>query len=123
MQLHIKYKDGSEQVVVTDENWKTGQGPVLMSEIYHGETYDASMEIPGWNKPGFDDSGWYGVKRIEVNKNILIAQEGVPIKRIEIIEPVKFLKTPRGETVIDMGQNMVGWIRFSVSGKREAAWY
>lgn len=118
MQLHIKYKDGSEQVVVTDENWKTGQGPVLMSEIYHGETYDASMEIPGWNKPGFDDSGWYGVKRIEVNKNILIAQEGVPIKRIEIIEPVKFLKTPRGETVIDMGQNMVGWIRFSVSGKR-----
>lgn len=116
MQLHIKYTDGTEQVVVSDNTWKSSTSPILMSEIYHGEIYDSRLEMSGWDEANFDDSGWGGVKELDVPKNILVAQENVPIRKIEEIKPVSIFKTPAGETVIDMGQNMVGWLRFRVSG-------
>lgn len=118
LQLHITYTDRSEQVILSDKSWKTIAGPILMSELYHGESYDARLESPGWNNPGFDDNTWVPVSKLEVNKEILVAQEGVPIRKIETITPQKIIKTPCGKTVIDMGQNMVGWVRFTVRGTK-----
>lgn len=118
LQLHIKYTDGREQIIVTDESWKTTDSPILMSEIYHGETYDARLEKQDWDKPGFNDTDWTQVHKVKVDRNILLAQEGVPIKAIETIKPLKIFETPAGETVVDMGQNMVGWVRFCVKGPR-----
>ena len=118
LQMYITYADGSEQIVVSDGTWKAHTGPILMSELYHGETYDARLEIPGWDKPGFDDSAWEPVCRVEADKSILTPQECVPVRKIETIKPVQMIRTPRGETVIDMGQNMVGWVRFTARGTR-----
>lgn len=115
-QMHIKYTDGSEQVVVSDHSWKCEQSPILMSEIYHGETYDARLEITGWSDPEFDDMGWKPVSEVEWDKKGLIAQENEPVRKIEEIQPVDVLTTPKGEAVLDFGQNMVGWVRFKVSG-------
>ena len=50
-------------------------------------------------------------------KDILVAQENVPVKVINEIKPIEMLVTPKGETVLDMGQNMVGWIRFQIKDK------
>lgn len=117
LQLHIQYADGSEEVILSDSSWKAGKSPILMSELYHGETYDARMEAEGWNTPGFDDSSWPCAREIQWDKNTLIAQQNEPVRKISEITPVALLKTPSGETVLDMGQNMVGWIRFKVSGE------
>ncbi len=114
-QLVITYKDGKQQIVSTDENWKATTGPILLSDNYLGETYDARLERPGWNSPGYDDKDWKSVSPLDPPKAKLVAPAGPPVREIQEIKPVKILKTPAGETVIDMGQNMVGWVRFHVT--------
>ena len=114
-QLLITYRDGSQQIVNSDDQWKSATGPVLGSDIYNGEVYDARLEQPGWNEAGFNDKNWQSVRVLEAPKAKLVAPAGPPVKAIEEITPVKVLKTPAGDTVLDMGQNMVGWIRFRVT--------
>jgi alpha-L-rhamnosidase len=116
MQIKISYSGGGEETIVTDGRWKAATGPILMSEIYHGETYDARLEKPGWTTAGYDDSQWSGVKIADHRKDRLVAPAGPPVRLIEEVRPVRIFQTPEGETVVDMGQNMVGWIRFSVQG-------
>ncbi|KWX70682.1 glycoside hydrolase family 78 protein [Paenibacillus jilunlii] len=118
MQIHLAYEDGSEQIFATGEHWTAAAGPILMSELYHGETYDARLELSGFSQAGYDDSSWSKVELIAHSKEILVAQENVPVKKIEQIKPLKLLKTPAGETVLDMGQNMVGWMQFSLDAPR-----
>ncbi len=115
-QIKITYKDGHEETIGTDPGWKASTGPILMSEIYHGETYDARLEKAGWALPGFDDAQWTSVKVVEGRKDDLVAPAGPPVRRIEELKAVKILKTPAGETVVDLGQNMVGWVRLKVQG-------
>lgn len=115
-QIDILYKDGRREVVGTDQEWKASSAPILMSEIYHGETYDARLEKPGWATAGFDDGAWSGVKVVDHHKDTLVAPAGPPVRRIEELRPVKIFKTPAGDTVADMGQNMVGWVRLAVEG-------
>ncbi len=116
LQINIEYQDGRQEIICSDTTWKASTGPILMSDIYNGEIYDARLEKDGWTLPGFNDSDWVGVKAIHHSKEILIAPEGPPVRKIQEIQPIKIIKTPKGETVIDMGQNMVGWVRLKVSG-------
>ncbi len=116
LQIHITYADGREETIVADESWKAATGPILMSEIYHGETYDARLDKPGWSMPGFADSSWSSVKSADHDKSRLVAPAGPPIRKIEELRPVKIIKTPAGDTAVDMGQNMVGWVRLKVQG-------
>ncbi|OFX62108.1 MAG: alpha-L-rhamnosidase [Bacteroidetes bacterium GWB2_41_8] len=118
-QLQINYTDGTSEMVVSDQNWKvTNNGPILFSDIYNGETYDARNELTGWTNIGFDDSQWGNVSTLNHSKKILIAPQGAVVKAIEEIKPAKLITTPKGETVLDMGQNMVGWVRLKVQGKK-----
>jgi alpha-L-rhamnosidase len=116
LQLEITYTDGREETLVTDQGWKAATGPILMSEIYHGETYDARLAKPGWTAPGFDDRGWSAVRVASHRKDHLVAPAGPPVRRIQELKPVQILKTPAGDTVADMGQNMVGWVRLVAQG-------
>jgi alpha-L-rhamnosidase len=115
-QIQVTYKDGREEVIGSDDQWKATTGPILMSEIYHGETYDARLEKPGWSAPGYDDRGWSAVQVVTHRKDDLVAPAGPPVRRIQELKPVKVLKTPAGDTVVDMGQNMVGWVRLKAQG-------
>ena len=115
-QIEITYKDGRREVIGTDQGWKASTAPILMSEIYHGETYDARLEKAGWATAGFDDRSWSGVKVADHPKSTLVAPAGPPVRRIEELRPVKIFKTPAGDTVADMGQNMVGWVKLAVEG-------
>ena len=117
-QLVLRYEDGSEEIIGTDASWKASTGPILMSDIYDGEVYDARLEKDGWSRPGYDDAEWQGVLVIDHPKEILIARRGPPVRRIQELTPVKIFRTPAGEIVADMGQNMVGWVRLRVSGSR-----
>jgi len=115
VQLVITYKDGMQQVVASDENWKAATGPILSSDIYNGETYDARLERAGWSEGAYDDKDWSGVTVMDPLKATLVAPAGPPVRAIEEIKPIKVIKTPGGDTVLDMGQNMVGWVRMQVN--------
>jgi len=117
-QLQINYTDGTSEVIGTDQSWKVSNGPITESDIYNGETYDARKEMPGWASAGFDDSQWQKVTVVDQSKKMLVAPQGVVVKAIEEIKPIKLITTPTGETVFDMGQNMVGWVRLNVQGKK-----
>ncbi|HKJ43845.1 MAG TPA: family 78 glycoside hydrolase catalytic domain, partial [Sunxiuqinia sp.] len=118
LQLQVNYTDGTSEMVTSDGEWKATTGPILASSIYDGETYDARLEMPGWDQPDFDDSMWSLVEVIDHSTDILVASQGVPVKAMEEIKPVKLIKTPKGETVFDLGQNMVGWARLKVKGNK-----
>ena len=118
-QIEIRYNDGRREVVGTDQGWKASTGPILMSEIYHGETYDARLEKAGWATAGFDDRAVVGGQDgRSLRKDALIAPAGPPVRRIEELKPVKVFKTPAGDTVADLGQNMVGWVRLRSRARR-----
>ena len=117
-QLKVNYTDGSSETIISDNNWKVNNGPILQSGIYDGELYDARLEMDGWESSGFDDHNWEEVAILDHPKNMLVASQGVPVKAIEEIKPVKLLTTPKGEIVLDMGQNMVGWVRIKVKGEK-----
>ena len=115
-QLRIDYVDGRVDIVGTDGAWKSATGPIRRSDIYMGETYDARLERPGWTAPGYADADWKPVRVVAPERRALVAPAGPPVRRIEELRPVKILKTPAGETVADMGQNLVGHVRLKVRG-------
>jgi alpha-L-rhamnosidase len=115
-QLQINYTDGTSELICSDQSWKTASGPIIASDIYNGETYDARKEMPGWSAPGFNSSQWENAAIIDHPKTVLIAPQGVPVKAIEEIKALKLITTPKKETVFDLGQNMVGWVRLKVRG-------
>jgi alpha-L-rhamnosidase len=116
LQLDLEYSDGSREQVVSDDSWRSGTGPVRFSEIYHGEKWDARQEQPGWDKPGFNDAQWSGVKTAAHSKQVLVATYNEPIRKKEVFTPVKIFTTPKGEQVIDFGQNLVGFVQLKATG-------
>jgi len=116
-QIHLQYEDGSNEIVISDDSWLGCESPVVFSEIYDGEIYDANLEQNGWNLPGFNDSHWQRSEALLVDHKILVAQPGCKVKKIESLPVQKIFKTPQGDTVIDFGQNLTGWISFKVNGK------
>ena len=115
-QIEVVYQDGRRDVITSDKDWKVSTGPILFSSIYDGEFYDARLEKDGWSRAAFDDASWTPAKVIDHRRDFLVAPAGPPVKRIEEIKPVKILTTPAGLTVVDMGQNMTGWVRLNVQG-------
>lgn len=114
-QLVIIYKNGKQQIVGTDGDWRAATGPILASDIYNGESYDARLERSGWSTTSYDDHEWKGVTVIDSPKAKLVAAFGPPVRAMQEMKPVKILRTPDGDTVLDMGQNMVGWIRLRLN--------
>jgi alpha-L-rhamnosidase len=118
VQLKFLYTDGSEEFVVSDESWKcNNNGALRMSDIYDGEIYDANKKLTGWDLPGYSDSKWEKVSTSNYPYK-LIASEGAQVRKTVEIKPVKIFRTPKGNLVADMGQNMVGWVRLKVSGPK-----
>lgn len=117
LQLQIDYTDGTTENIISDNSWKSSTGPVLYTEIYHGETYDARAAKKGWSTPAYNDADWSGVKEQNHSFANLIATYNEPVKKHETFKPVKIFKTPKGEQVIDFGQNLVGWVIVKAKGK------
>jgi alpha-L-rhamnosidase len=116
-QLEIDYADGTTGRICTDETWHAARGPILASDLYDGETYDARLERSGWSSPGYDGNGWDGVRQIDWDLATLIAPSGPPVRRTELVVPVSITTSPSGHTIVDFGQNLVGRLRLSVQGE------
>lgn len=117
MQLFVRYEDGTEETVCTDESWTGCDSPVVFSEIYDGETYDASLEIKDWAKTGTPSGDWKPVVFVPFDTGVLRAQSGSRVKMMDKLPAKRVFTTPKGETVIDFGQNLAGRIHVTASGK------
>lgn len=117
-QLEIEYKDGSSELVLSGKDWKCATGPILASDIYDGEQYDARLEMPGWDSPAFDDSKWKPVKVGEpASKSpALIRKCCPPVRRIMELKPVKILNPQKDIYIWDFGQNITGRMKVRLKG-------
>ena len=116
LSLVVEYADGRTVVVGSDGSWKTSTGPIVFDSIYGGENYDARLEIPGWDKPGFDDSAWQPALVVDAPNGKLAAQLMPPIEADQILKPVKLTEPKPGVFVFDMGQNFAGITELKVRG-------
>ena len=103
--LQITYSDGTEKTVSTDESWQWAKSRVLFSEIYDGETCDARIE----------PADWQPVQPLEWSKDILIPQEGEAIRETERVAAKRIFKTPQGDTVVDFGQEVTGYVEITLN--------
>ncbi|MGH9663896.1 MAG: family 78 glycoside hydrolase catalytic domain, partial [Bryobacteraceae bacterium] len=119
LQMEIEYADGSPATVVTDDTWKlTTNGPIRANNEYDGEEYDARMEMPGWDRPGFHNADWEPAQVVGAPAGKLVAQMAEPIRVTGTLHPVKMTQLYPGVYIFDMGQNMVGWCRLRVAGAK-----
>lgn len=114
-QLEITLSDGNTVTITSDKTWKHQFGPILESDMFMGEAYDARLELANWNTSTYDDKSWLKVEQGEAPTGALVATNGPTVKRIEELEPVSnpvdksdFI---RKKYIFDLGQNMVGWVK------------
>ena len=116
MNLIVEYTDGSRETIATDTNWKlTADGPIRSNNEFDGEEYDARKELGSWSETGYDDSSWLQAERVSIPSGYLRGQTIPGIKVVEKINPRTIRKSANGY-ILDMGQNMVGWLRIRVKG-------
>ena len=116
-EIHVKYKNGAIEKIITDNTWKTHRSPILKSEIYSGEYYDARLEQEGWKTTGFSGVNWSFADVQNYNYNLLSPQVNTPVRMIKTVNPKHIHKTTDGRWIIDMGQNLVGWPILKVNGE------
>lgn len=131
--IDVTFEDGTVQTLVTDADWKfTDRGPVMDSDYFDGENYDARLELDGWDSESYADKTWqpcgilpWPQYAAPTNGTFsrpvpfeLTAQEG-PAAQIErVLTPLSMVENPAGHYVYDFGQNLVGTIRLKVKGER-----
>jgi alpha-L-rhamnosidase len=117
-QLEVTFDGGERFTTSSDETWKTSVGPILSSEIYDGEEYNATFEVPGWSTISVEDERWSPVKNIGFPTAKLQVADGPPVRKIEIVKAQEIIKSPSGKVIVDFSQNLVGGLRVRVSGAK-----
>ena len=118
LDLEIDYTDGTSEIVATDhKNWKSHTGPITFNGIRHGETYDARLEMDGWDTADFDDTDWQAPRPIKNPGAELFVMEMEPIRIRRRYPAVSKKKVPEG-WLFDIGQNQAGVCLLTLRGKR-----
>lgn len=107
-EIAVSYEDGEVEHIYTDDTWEVAKSKILMADIYDGVIYNATA----------CDTAYIPVKVLDLPKERLIPQEGEPVCEQERIKPVSYIVTPKGERVIDFGQNLAGYVEFKVHAKK-----
>lgn len=114
-QVKIEYEDGTNEMVVSDGGVTVSDSPVRSSDLFAGELYDARMEQEGWDCPGFDDNSWKAGILSGNDPANLVAQYGEPVRPVLELPAVGLTVSPKGETILDFGQNLAGVLRVKTS--------
>lgn len=117
IEMHIHYKDGTSDIIVSDESWKYTLSPITFNDIYGGEDYDARLEQDNWNRPGFSDSNWNAVVIQSEPKGTLRPQQITSVRKMKEYEVVSVTKIDTSY-VFDMGQNLSGYPAVKLKGKK-----
>ncbi|MFJ4166908.1 family 78 glycoside hydrolase catalytic domain [Microbacterium sp. NPDC089698] len=115
-QIELDYGHGRRAVFGTGDGWRWAPGPIQSAGLYDGETYDARAELDDWVDGYADNSEWSPVVVLDGPPERLEAPVGPPVRRIDTVAPVRIFRSPSGRTLVDFGQNVVGWLRLSIEG-------
>ncbi len=116
VQGEIEYEDGSIDIIDGKEG-KSATGPIVFSDIFVGEKYDARLEKTGWDTPDYDDSDWNPVLIVEYPMSNLVGQYGGGVETIMSFDPKEIINTPEGDIVIDVGQVLAGQLEITLSSE------
>jgi alpha-L-rhamnosidase len=116
-QLEVTYTDGTQTTITSDGKWKTSDGAIRSSSFYNGEVFDARLDKTDWGLAAYNDNQWKPVSVLEIDKSNLIAPSSPSVKMHEVFHPKAIIITPQKDTVLDFGQNLVGWVVFKTTGK------
>ena len=116
LNLVIEYADGTKQTIASNNKWKLNpDGAIRSNNEYDGEIYDARKEFDGWAQAGFDDAKWMTAERVAIPYGTLRGAMSPNMKVLKTIKPISVKKHGDG-FIVDMGQNMAGWLKMRVSG-------
>jgi len=115
--LDVEHTDGARTRIETNgQGWRMAASPIVLSEIYDGETYDARLEQAGWDAPGFADDGWAAARLGQTPPCALAPQVAPAIRATQTLQPRKLSEPAPGIRILDFGQNVSGWCRIKVQG-------
>ncbi|WP_149093847.1 alpha-L-rhamnosidase [Paenibacillus terrae] len=112
LQMEISYEDGRSELICSDSSWEATSCAILMSDIYNGEIYDARLEQRAPEHSSLTERKMMQIVPFPLSH--LVAQENEPVRVMNRLKPVELIRTPKGELVLNLGQNMVGWLEFKV---------
>jgi len=117
-QVRIDYSDGTSQVVTTDDSWRTAPGPITSADLLDGESYDArrAATIGDWAEPGYDAGSWQQVDVLPGATDKLEPQDDQPVRVTQELDATRLESPDPNAYIYDLGQNMVGKGRFTLSG-------
>lgn len=118
LNLKIRYEGGREEVIASDGSWMgTSAGPIIADNEFDGEEYDAGLDLGGWELPGFTcNSVWKQVDSMK-QKGRLLAMPMEDMAVQDLVTPVSVRKVGEERYIVDMGQNMVGYVKVSLEGR------
>jgi alpha-L-rhamnosidase len=116
-QLEVVFGDGGTFRIETDSSWRVRSGPVVENDLLMGESYDARLELPGWEEYGYDDSSWSGVELAQDPAILLQPSYAPPVRRVGELRPISSRDLndrlfPARQ--FDFGQNFCGRVRIAV---------
>jgi len=117
-QLLIRYKDGTENIVVSGADWKAGPSPITFTSIYGGEDYDARLEQAGWNRDSFNDQSWQQAILVTPPSGKLTEEKDYPLEIKDTFSAKTIKKLSDGAYLYDFAQNASGIVEIKVQGKK-----
>ncbi len=114
--LRITYEDGTVETISSGSEWRTSPGPVIFNSIYTAEHYDARLEQHGWNRPGFDDSGWFNVTVVPAPSQRIVSQAMHPVRKTVEIPAQSMVQHDHQTWVYDLGRNISGIVSLRAAG-------
>ncbi len=115
-ELHLIYRNGAREKILTDDSWLTARGPVIRNNVYLGERYDARLERKDWHAFVPETAAWEQAAIVKGPSGRLRAQQQPPIKITKVIQPVSVQPRESNTYIVDMGQNFAGVVRIRVKG-------
>lgn len=110
-ELHVRYKDGTEEVIATDESWSVRTGQIRYSEIYMGETIDT-------NAPDIREGKVSAVPEAVFHPTVLTPQLNEPVRVTERLNARRVFTDPKGNILVDFGQNLTGLVEIRIQGEK-----
>jgi len=119
LQLDIEYTNGDTKTIASDTSWKINtKGPIVANNEFDGEEYDANMELTGWERYGYNDNSWRNAQKVDAPGGKVVAQLNPNIATMRVLLPIGIKEIEKGKYVVDMGQNMVGWLAVKLKGTK-----
>lgn len=115
-EIHLRYTDGTQEIIATDETWQAAPGPITQNNVYIGEHYDARLEQKDWNNNNEQKAPWKNASIVPGPDGILTVQMQPPISVTKVVIPVKIIDYKPGIFIADMGQNFAGVANIKIKG-------